>query len=559
MENLASESKPGRAYLLVLGGVGIVMILLLGYLAVDRSLRSLAQEDARLVAEGEAAILGEGLDAELGKFAMVPLVLADDPQVAQVLRGDRALVRRVNERLSAIADETGAAALYLIDRDGTALAASNFDRPASFVGARYGFRGYFLRAMANGEGSEFALGTVSRRPGLYIARRVGPAEDPAGVVAVKVEFDALEKSWEQATDGAYVTDADGIVLIASNPEWRFSATQPIDPGVRDSEADTQQFGAAAFRRFTPPQGRIVTIPMLELRRPVAPEGWELHLLVDPATAVEAATANARLGLLLALLALGAAAALVWWARRRSDIREAERLQQRTARLREQLQQANRLATLGQITAGVGHEIRQPVTAVRVLAENGERLVAREEYQGLADIFGRITALSERIGTITDELRRFSRRREHAPREVPIAQVIEGAMLLLSDRIAGAEIALSLPDAEAAQATVRGEHVALEQVLVNLIQNAIDAAGRGGRIALSAETGEKACRLRVADNGPGLGEAQRAELFQPFATTKPEGLGLGLVISQDIMRSLGGDLRAEHPAVGACFVMEIPRA
>ena len=136
------------------------------------------------------------------------------------------------------------------------------------------------------------------------------------------------------------------------------------------------------------------------------------------------------------------------------------------------------------------------------------------------------------------------------------QVIDGALLLLRDRIAQLDIDLILPQEADLDPVVRGEHVALEQVLVNLLQNAFDATGRAGKVSIDISVSGKFRRLSVTDNGPGLTADQRAKLFQPFVTTKADGLGLGLVISQDIMRGLGGDLIEEARASGTRFTMVI---
>ena len=116
-----------------------------------------------------------------------------------------------------------------------------------------------------------------------------------------------------------------------------------------------------------------------------------------------------------------------------------------------------------------------------------------------------------------------------------------------------------PDPALAETVVRAEHVRLEQVLVNLLQNALDVSPPGGAITIGIVVEGDRCLLSIADEGPGIDAIAREGLFQPFTTTKAEGLGLGLVISQDIMRGLGGDLRAEDVTAGACFTMVIPRA
>lgn len=548
-------------YLPGLAAIAVVVIGLLAMLATDRVMRTAALDETRANAEANVAILAAGLESELDKFSLVPRVLAVDPEVRALLRGDTGQQAVLNRRLADLADQTGAAAIYLMDADGLTLAASNWDLPTSFVGSNYGFRNYFSEALAKGASSEFALGTVSRRPGLYIGQRVSAGSANLGVVAVKVEFDAMEASWSEAEEGVFVTDADGVVLITSRPEWRFRTTRPATDRMNDPANDERRFGTTKLQPM-PVAGNGPSLSsgdLVERIQPIAPRGWELHLLVDPAPRLDAAIANGRLMVLLGLILAGLLGGLgIWWLRRREAL-AARVLAERTATLRDQLLQANRLATLGQVTAGLGHEIRQPVAAMRVYAENGERLIEQGQVPAAAENFGKIVSLTARIGQITEELLRFSRRGGHEPHAMPLAQAIDGALLLLHEPITRHSAAIVPPEPQLAQTMVRAEHVRLEQVLVNLLQNALDASPTGSRIMIAIELEPQRCLLSVTDEGPGLSEEVRATLFQPFATTKEEGLGLGLVISQDIMRGLGGDLLAENAAVGARFTMVVPRA
>jgi two-component system C4-dicarboxylate transport sensor histidine kinase DctB len=300
------------------------------------------------------------------------------------------------------------------------------------------------------------------------------------------------------------------------------------------------------------------MPLLDAQQPIAFDGWVLHLMVDPSPRVEAAIANGRLmlfGTMTLLLALFAA----WlYLRRQRKISADAILAERTRTLREQLTQANRLATLGQVSAGVAHEISQPVAAARVFAENGKKLISAGQTNTAVLNFTKIVELTERIGRITEELRRFSRKQVSEPKAMDVNRAIDGALLLLRDRIDSLGVEIAMPDAADTAVTVQAEHVRLEQVLVNLLQNALDAVGRHGRITITLETDKTRCLLTVCDNGPGIDTTQFSQLFQPFATTKQDGLGLGLVISRDIMRDLGGDLTAISSETGACFSMQIPR-
>lgn len=556
-------NQPMRWYRPALAALAVAIVGLIALVATDRTMRAAAMAETQATAEGDVAILTAGLKSELDKFSLVPRVLATDAEVRALLAGDRQRRGLLNRRLADLAAQTGASAIYLMDDTGTTLAASNWNLPTSFVGSNYGFRSYFAEALTSGSSTEFALGTISREPGLYIAERVRAGSETLGVVTVKVEFDAIEQSWREAAEVVFVTDADGVVLLTSNPTWRFRTTRPANAGIRDPAQDRLRFGVASLEALpTVSAGsELGSVALVEKVQPIATPVWDLHLLVDPAERVSSAIASGRLMVLLGLLAAGIiAGALVVLARRRAA-RVERQMAERTATLRDQLLQANRLATLGQVTAGLGHEIRQPVAAMRIYAENGERLIAQGQTDAARENFAKIADLTTRIRQITEELLRFSRRGASEPRAMPLGQAIDGALLLLRDRIVRHGVDVSLPDPKLAQTSVRAEHVRLEQVLVNLLQNALDASPPGSAVAIEIDLdldGDH-CLVTVADRGGGIDETTRASLFQPFATTKEEGLGLGLVISQDIMRSLGGDLREDKAAVGARFTMVIPRA
>lgn len=557
------KSIDASRYRLALALLAGALVIASSVWAIDRVMRMRAIEEAGSLARNDAAVLSAGLQSELDKFSLVPLILAEDPNVQQLLAGDDGGRSAMNQRLETLAKQSNAAAIYLMDSRGETLAASNWRLPTSFVGTNYRFRKYFQTATEKGFATQFALGTVSRRPGLYVAQRVGSATNPIGIAAVKVEFDALETSWRDSTDGVYVTDRDGVVLIASEGKWRFRAVNPSAIVGRDAEADNIQFGISQLKLLSirpgADLGEVVATPLLDTQQPIANDGWVLHLLVDPSPRVEAAIANGRL-LLFAGMALIMALVAGWlFLRRQRESAAAAALSERTRTLREQLTQANRLATLGQVSAGVAHELNQPVAAARVFAENGSKLIAAGNTEAANQNFSKIVELTERIGLITGELRLFSRRQVSEPQAMKLNQAIDGALLLLRDRIDSLGIEIILPDTSEAEITVRAEHVRLEQVLVNLLQNSIDATGHNGRIVVSLAFDELFCSITVSDTGPGIEKAMIEQLFQPFATTKPNGLGLGLVISRDIMRDLGGDLTASSLADGAQFTMRLARA
>lgn len=561
----------------------LLAFLLLALIAVAAFgwARDHARAASDIAAQQQARSAASRLAGELQKFRLLPLVLIEYPEAHTVLAGgDAAAVRRMNSKLELLADRTDAAVIYLIDRDGRTIAASNWRTPQSFVGQNYGFRPYFRDAMAKGGAELFALGTVSGRPGLYIARRVEENGRTLGVIVVKVEFDRLESEWARQPLTTFVTDDHGVVIITSRPDWRFRTLAPIDEKTRAAIRAALQFGNLPLTPLPPArEGKTWTggdVRYREAAVTIPMPGARLHAFQPLAPAEASANATARTAILIAFILLAALLTWVFRAREKQRLQEEARrmleveVAARTADLveanrrfrsaREELAQASRLGTIGQITAGVAHEINQPVAAIRGFAENAGIFLDRGEAGRARENLGTIVSLTERIGAIVTELRTFARRSTPALGPVEIAVVIDGALLLVGDRIRERGVAIEREGAVAGLRCV-ADRVRLEQILVNLIQNALDALGGGAGpcIRISVEAGDEV-EITVADNGPGIAPEVADNLFTPFVTGKADGLGLGLGIARDIAREFGGALDlVPSPLGGAAFRLTVRRA
>lgn len=555
-----------------------------------------ASSTAATAAEGDAAQLAASnallFDSELRTFRLLPLALSEYPDVTSLL-STGASAGVINDRLERLARQTRAAAIYVLRADGRTVAASNYRLPTSFVGQNYAFRPYFRDAMRNGDAELFALGTVSGRPGLYLARRVGPAERPLGVIVVKIEFDTLEGEWAQQSGVTMVADDNAIVILSGRPDWRFRTLGPLDPAVRATIEADRLFENVSLRPLpfnaAAPQIRLDGARYSVARTRVTLAGGQLITLMPLDRALSAARAQALM-IVLTLL-FGTIALLAWLYRQRERIAVQQAVQrtlerkvaERTEELeaanrqlviesreraasealyrqsREELAQANRLGTLGQVTAGVAHEINQPLAAIRTFAENATRFLGQGKTDRTGENLAHIVGLTERIATITAELRNFARRRTPAIAATSLTDAIEGAMLLVKHRLVSNRVAVNW-DRQAAAVSVRADRTRLEQIFVNLIQNSLDALdGRNGGVidfAVREEEGEVI--VIIADNGPGLPPEQQSTVFMPFSTGKADGLGLGLAIVRDIARAFGGDIRLlDGP--GARFELRLVRA
>ncbi|MBU4038670.1 MAG: GHKL domain-containing protein, partial [Alphaproteobacteria bacterium] len=205
-------------------------------------------------------------------------------------------------------------------------------------------------------------------------------------------------------------------------------------------------------------------------------------------------------------------------------------------------------------------INQPVAAIRTHADSAAVQLRREDSAGALRSLASIDRLTERVGVITDELRAFSRKTRSETVAVGVDAAIDGALLLVAGRLREKGIALERRRAPAGLA-VRAERNRLEQVVLNLLQNAIEALDGVADpvVSLGVEVKGRRVAIHVRDNGPGVAPAVRQRLFTPFTTDKPDGLGLGLVISRDIVAAFGGELALEPGPGGAGFVIRLARA
>ncbi len=553
----------------VVAAAGLVLALLaagLGYrLASDGAMADIATAaQVRLAAHGRA------LADTVARFEQVPFVLSLDPDVAQALAhpGDAARLAALSAKLARIAEGSRADAIYLTDADGTTIAASNYDKPWSFVGDNYSQRPYVGDALATGAGRFYAIGLRSRVPGFYLSRSVGGA----GVIVAKFLLDPVEREWESATNAVMVTDEHGIVILSSRPAWKYRALTPLSVEDRAAVIALQQYGDHAF----PALGRLAGMRRSEA---LPFPAWTIHYIADTAPAATRATDAA--------LAVGAVVAMgvlliLWLDQRRlraaaeiraraaetralavaRDALEAE-VAARTAALRatqDELVHAAKMAALGQMSAAIAHEVNQPLAAIRTYLASARLLLERGAAPEATANLGLIDDLVGRMATLTGELKVFARKSDRRREALPLSLPLDRAIALIEARLR--RDGIDFRRATDAAAWVEGDELRLQQVFVNLLRNALDAmqGQQGAVLRLVAEADGAWWRIVVEDNGPGISGDALTRLFDPFFTTKPigDGLGLGLSISYGIVADHGGQIRAENVAEGgARFIVELP--
>ena len=606
------------------------IVVLLGFAALIAGAGLLAFRLSLAMGLAELQVTGRhrldlyasSLEREIDKYAYFSTTLGLERDVLRLLASPTSeRTRQVNQYLEQLNERAGTLSIYVLDRQGRVVAASNWRRPDSYVGEELSFRPYFRQALETGSGRLFAIGTTRGEPGYYLASALGNGQGLLGVAVVKVGLQQLEQSWTTVEAPALVADENGVVILASVPDWKFTTLQPLDAATRSAFYQTQQYN----RRALEPLGvqalgtldhgaRLVRLPrqkpelvsmfpvsgqFLAQTQALPGTTWQITVFsqLDPVRGIafsRAALAAAAAGILCILLLMQAerrrhlkdrlaAREALQQAHDRLELKVAERtadlsaanqrLQaevaertraERTLRAaQDELVQAGKLAVIGQLATGIAHELNQPLAALRTLSGNARKFLARGDQSSVDGNLARIAELVDRMGRLTGQLKSFARKSTGRPQAVPLRRAIDNALFLLEQRLqrSGIVACLNLPQQEL-RAWCDANR--LEQVLVNLAGNALDAMEGQPAPALEIEALRQGERIlvRVRDHGPGLSDEARAHLFEPFFTTKEagSGLGLGLAISAGIVADSGGSLSGDnHPEGGAVFTIDLPAA
>ncbi|MBP9961980.1 MAG: sensor histidine kinase, partial [Pseudomonas sp.] len=488
----------------------------------------------------------------------------------------------LNHKLERINGAANSSTLELLDHTGLAVAASNWRLPSTYVGQNYAFRPYFKQTMNQGSGRFYAVGVTSGIPGYFLSSAVKDSNGRfLGAMVVKLEFPELEREWRQGNDILLVSDARGIIFIANQDGWRYRELQPLGAEDRKELEQTRQYDKQPLvplkhhplNRFddnsqlVSVQGPAGTRDYLWESLPLGTEGWTLHLLRSPQVTEDgrnAALAAAALWLSLFFALLFISQRLRMARLRQRSRQELERLvEARTRDLRtaqEGLVQSAKLAALGQMSAALAHEINQPLTTQRMQLATLRLLLDNERLDEARKALEPLEQMLTRMAALTGHLKTFARNSPSGLRErLDLATVVDQAMQLLDPRIRAEGVSTALYLAR--PAWVRGDAIRLEQVLINLLRNALDAMldKPYKRLEVRIEVDQHDWKLSVLDSGGGIADEHLGNVFDPFFTTKPvgEGLGLGLAISYGIVHEIGGRLQVENLPGGARFTLTLP--
>jgi C4-dicarboxylate-specific signal transduction histidine kinase len=610
----------------LLGLAGLLVVFLLVGLASYRISERYGTEGMRLAASHQLDILGAVIDSEVTRHASIPSAVELNADVLGLLRtpDDAQDLRQAaaNRFLQKLNDHLGGPAIFVLDTAGRVVASSDWIFSDNLLGADLSYMPFFLDAVRGSPARHYAVDHVRQEPGYYFAL---PIRDEAqewkivGVAVVKSGIREVERRWLAQEAPALIVDRNDVVLLASPPEWRYATLRP-QPQEALAKLGRQQFAGQPLGAISlnldldgADAGRVVRLPK-HLRDDVAPArgarpylalarnlpgtAWRIVVFADlrpvgVQAATHAALSVAALGCLLLgvlytrqrrRLARGREEARAMLERANQEleckvrertvdlsaavtglqreVQERQRAEQTLRAAQDELVQAAKLAVLGQMATGITHELSQPLGAIRTLAANAAEFMRRGDLDTSGKNLAIVEQLTEQMGNIIGPLKTFARKSPAVSTAVDVAQAVDAALFLFDARLKKEAVVVERkigPGGSMAWC----DRNRLQQVLVNLIGNAIDAMHDEPLRRLSitterASSGQVA--LAVTDSGYGFSEEALAHLFEPFFTTKQpgEGLGLGLTISRDILRDFGGDLMAgPAPGGGARFVVLLP--
>jgi two-component system C4-dicarboxylate transport sensor histidine kinase DctB len=532
----------------------------------------------------DLALASDRVVGEFHAHRMLAVAVSQDPRLAD----ETTSTADLKAILLRTTDLSGALDYVLLDAQGTVVVNALGPAPSRWLG-----QPFVRRGLQGGIGMHHAVSDrFSRRAFYYAVPVFSDAGPVTRALVVVIDVERIEADFRGTRPAVYMTDEDGVVFFSNRSELLFRRRDVLAPPPEGFlETPLRPFVTHEERIFRGAEiwdieaGRYLPARALHVERDIPLIGMKGEALIDISQASSASFLQA-LAVSIAWLFFGAIILFVSAQRRtlasandalevrvaertsalsqtnialRDEIKERKEAEAALTRAQHDLIQAEKLSALGKMSAGISHELNQPLMALQSYAENAATLLERGKTEVARQNLMRIADVARRMGRIIRNFRTFARQEIEPASKVDLGQVVQAAIDLSEQRIAkdGVTLSIDLPDH---QVWVQGGEVRLQQVLVNLISNALDAMGgtKDRRLAISVSDRDGVL-LEVRDSGPGINDPDK--IFEPFYSTKSigeaEGVGLGLSISYGLVQSFGGNIHgANAPGGGAIFTIEL---
>ena len=552
------------AFLIVLAGI----TLWLTYTVLTNRFTQTTQNRAEL----RLALYGGNVLSELQRNSIVPQLLARDPELIGALNSSD--FSRSTQRLMSFVEEIGAASLMLLDRQGRTVASTDRNN----LGKMHAHQEYYQEALSSNKTVFSVANKASGEAGFFYSRQVEFQNNAIGVVLVEVDLLKFQRAWAGISEAVLVIGSAGKIILATEPKWR---------GLTETTALRRQPPQNAIERAMRLTSDWTSLPadaylqgeaVMRIEGQIPFRGWKIISFTTYASVREKVNGILALEIMVfALLFVGifylsnrrTALRLMFFQREseilrdlntrlQREISEREKMQKTLEVAEQSLAQSSKLAALGEMSAAVSHELNQPLAAMKTYLAGAALLIRRNRTDEALAAFDRIDGLIERMGAITRQLKSYARKGDARSQPLDMSDALTSALSMMEPQLKHSNVRIRqiLPDQSV---LVIGDRMRIEQVLVNLLRNALDAlkSVSDPEIEVILSKGETAT-LTVRDNGPGINDLDL--LFEPFHTTKEpgDGVGLGLAISSGIVADFGGRITARNASDGgAVFEVTLP--
>ena len=558
-----------RAMMILVISAAVAVVWVTNQLLTERF-----TESTRSRAEVRLALYSGNILSELQRNQIVPQLLARDPTLIGALNsGD---FSQSSQRLISYREEIRAAGIILLDDSARTVAAT--DR--SMLGSFHRTQPYFVEALRS---NDTVFTTILEETGarqFSYSRKIEVGDDLIGVIVVVLNLQQFEIAWAGFTDAVIVADSEGIILLSTESSWRGQTEETALQRRSAPSAIQRAIRATADWSALPIDAYIRGQAVMRQESRIGFQGWRMASFTTYAGVRERVNAFIALEIMgfALILAVGfyfisrkATSRLIIFQRESAELRQLNAALQREIAERERaerhlevaeqtLQQSSKLAILGEMSAAVSHELNQPLAAMKTYLAGAKLLLQRRRSDEALSSFQRIDDLIERMGAITRQLKSYARKGGDAFEPIDVRESVSTALSMMEPQLRQRNMAISssLPREPV---IIDADGIRLEQVLINLLRNALDAT-RGTpdpEVKVLVSVSDDVL-ITVRDNGAGIDDLE--SLFEPFYTTKApgDGVGLGLAISSGIINDLGGRLTAKNGTNGgAVFEISLPLA
>ncbi len=556
-----------RTLLVLFVGFAIATIWVTNAFLTDRF-----TETTRNRSELRLANYSSTVQSELQRHSVVPLLLSRDPVLIRSL--DSNDFTTTSQRLISYIEEIGAASLILLSREGRVVAATDRAR----LGELRSSDPFFVEATRSPDTVFTSNEPETGRFDFTFSRRVEFENQLVGVILVEVDLPRVVDRWRGTNEAVFLTNSQGQIILSTEPRWRGRTEAEAVALAAPRTAIQRAIDATGDWAFGAPSGDFFGSETIRLESRIPFRGWRIISYTAYTSVRE--QVNAVLALQIMGFALFLAAGFYWLSRRarirsvrlereshelrrlnarlQREIAERQKVERTLEEAEQSLQQSQKLAALGEMSAAVSHELNQPLAAMKTYLAGAKLLLQRRRTEEAASSFQRIDDLIERMGAITRQLKSYARKGGEAFEPVDLRDALTGAITMMEPQLRTMKIEMSrtLPRRPV---MVMADRLRLEQVIINLLRNALDAMKEADNrtLDLLIAEGDEAV-LTVRDSGRGIDNLD--QLFEPFYTTKKpgDGVGLGLAISSGIVADLGGRLTARNSENGgAVFEVRLP--